>query len=89
MFLFVESVFESFDFLEQDVVDEVESIFCSIVSGGSGCYDIGYNSIDDYNKDCVGEGLVDVSYIVDFMMLNYIGFLSSGNGVNGMEEGLF
>lgn len=87
MSLSVESALESFDFLEQDAADEAESTPRSTASGGSGCHDTGYNSTDDYNKDCAGEGSADASYIVDFMMSNHTG-PSSGNGVNGMEEDL-
>jgi len=87
MSLSVESALESFDFLEQDAADEAESTPRSTASGGSGCHDTGYNSTDDYNKDSVGEGAADTSYIVDFMMSNHSD-PSSGNGVNGMEEGL-
>lgn len=88
MSLSVESALESFDFLEQDAADEAESTPRSTASGGSGCHDTGYNSTDDYNKDCAGEGSADASYIVDFMMSNHTGPPSSGNRVNGMEEGL-
>ena len=84
----MESALESFDFLEQDAADEAESTPRSTASGGSGCHDTGYNSTDDYNKDCAGEGSGDASYIVDFMTSNHTGPPSSGNGVNGVEEGL-
>lgn len=87
MSLSVESALESFDFLEQDAADEAESTPRSTASGGSGCHDTGYNSTDDYNKDCAGEGSADASYLVDFMMSNYTG-PSSGKGVNGMVEGV-
>jgi len=87
MSLSVESALESFDFLEQDAADEAESTPRSTASGGSGCHDTGYNSTEDYNKDCVGEGTAENSYIVDFMMSNYTD-PSSGNEVNGMEEGV-
>lgn len=85
MSLSVESALESFDFLEQDAADEAESTPRSTASGGSGCHDTGYNSTDDYNKDCVGEGSADASYIVDFMMSNHTD-PSNGSGVNGVEE---
>lgn len=85
MSLSVESALESFDFLEQDAADEAESTPRSTTSGGSGCHDTGYNSTDDYNKDCVGVGSADTSYIVDFMMSNHSD-PSSSIGVNGMEE---
>ena len=70
MSLSVESALESFDFLEQDAADETESTPRSTASGGSECHDTGYSSTDDYNKDCVGEGAPDASYIVDFMTSN-------------------
>lgn len=91
MSLSVESALESFDFLEQDAADERESTPRSTGSGGSGCQDTGYNSTDDYNKDCVGEGSSDAGYIVDFMTSgktaeNY-GDTNHGNGViNGIED---
>ena len=56
MSLSVESALESFDFLEQDPIDEANSTPCSTTSGGSGCRDTGYNSTDDCTKDLPGEG---------------------------------
>lgn len=90
MSLSVESALESFDFLEQDAADEAESTPRSTASGGSGCHDTGYNSTDDYNKDFVGEGSSDASYIVDFMIsgktVENHAYSSHDNGVNGIEE---
>lgn len=90
MSLSVESALESFDFLEQDAVDETESTPRSTGSGGSGYQDTGYNSTDDYNKDFVGEGSSDAGYIVDFMMSEKIagnyGDTNDDNGVNGIED---
>ena len=86
MSLSVESALESFDFLEQDAADEAESTPRSTASGGSGCHDTGYNSTDDFNRDCAGEGSADASYIVDFMMSNHTS--SSSGNVNGMEDGV-
>ena len=87
MSLSVESALESFDFLEQDAADEAESTPRSTASGGSGCHDTGYNSTDDYNKDCVREGSAEAGYVVDFMMSNHTDAIS-GIGVNEVEEGV-
>lgn len=86
MSLSVESALESFDFLEQDAADEAEGTPRSTASGGSGCHDTGYNSTDDYNKDFVGEGSSDASYIVDFMISNHTDPSEDNGVVNGMEE---
>ena len=86
MSLSVESALESFDFLEQDAADEAESTPRSTASGGSECHDTGYNSTDDYNKDFVGEGASDASYIVDFMTSNKTVGLADSSGDDRLSK---
>lgn len=49
--LSVESALESFDFLEEDLLEETETTPRSDKSTGSGCVDTGYNSTDDFTKE--------------------------------------
>jgi hypothetical protein len=52
----VESALESFDFLEDNADEEIESSARSVKSDGSWHQDTGYNSTDDFGRDSGEEG---------------------------------